>query len=85
MLYYIQEVRQKALQKERGYKMKIGDYIETPRFLNVKITAIYNENDNEKAYNDGYSEPTHYRKNDYYIRGKHTGLNTMVFAAIKRP
>lgn len=63
-------------------KMKIGDYIETPRFLRVKISEIYE--DNSRAVEDGFTEPTHYRDDDYYIRGKVTSTNRMSFAAIRR-
>ena len=62
--------------------IKTGDYIETPRFLKVRIAEVYTDND--KALNDGYVEPTHYRDEEYVIRGKHTGKNMMIFAAIKR-
>jgi hypothetical protein len=62
--------------------MKTGDYVETPRFLKVKIVEVYT--DNTKAMEDGFTEPTHYRDEEYHIRGKHTGPNTMIFAAIRR-
>ena len=62
--------------------MKIGDWVKTPRFLNVKISEVYDNND--IAYQDGYTEPTHYRDSEYHIRGKHTNINRMEFAAIKR-
>ena len=59
-----------------------GDDVETPRFLKVKIAEVYM--DNVKAFQDGYTEPTHYRSEEYHVRGKHTALNTMIFAAIKK-
>jgi Ni/Co efflux regulator RcnB len=62
--------------------MKKGDWVETPRFCKVKIQKVYRSN--ERAWNDGYTEPTHYRDSEYHIRGKHTGPNRMIFAAIKR-
>ena len=62
--------------------MKKGDYVETPRFLKVRIQEVYQ--DNAQALKDGYTEPTHYRSEDYHIRGKHIGINRMWFAAIKR-
>lgn len=62
--------------------MKKGDWVETPRFLKVKIEKVFRSN--ERACKEGYTEPTHYRDNDYYIRGKHIGPNRMIFAAIKR-
>jgi hypothetical protein len=36
------------------------------------------------AAKEGYTEPTHYENPEYDIQGKHTGLNTMIFAAIKK-
>ena len=60
--------------------MKIGDKIHTPRFLTVKIAAIFQHH--EDAYECGYAEPTHYRSNDISIVGKHIGLNRMRFAAV---
>ena len=62
--------------------MKKGDYIETPRFLKVKIQKVFRSN--QRALDEGYVEPTHYRDSDYHIRGKHIGTNMMQFAAIKR-
>lgn len=60
----------------------VGDYVETPRFCKVRIAAVYT--DNNEALENGYTEPTDYRNEEYHIRGKHTGINTMIFAAIKR-
>ncbi len=62
--------------------MKKGDWVKTPRFGTVKIQKVFRNN--ERAYKEGYVEPTHYKNPDYYIRGKHTGPNMMIFAAIKR-
>lgn len=62
--------------------MKKGDYISTPRFLKVKIHDIFY--DNNEAWAKGYTEPTHYRDEEYHIRGKNIGQNRMLFAAIKR-
>jgi len=64
-------------------KMKKGDYVETPRFLTVKIEKVFKSN--ERALREGYTEPTHYGNPEYHIRGKHTGPNMMKFAAIKKP
>jgi hypothetical protein len=61
---------------------KLGDLIETPRFCKVKIEKVFRSN--ERAYKEGYVEPTHYRDEKYHIRGKHTAPNQMIFAAIKR-
>ena len=62
--------------------MKIGDYVETPRFLKVRIEKVFDSRN--EARQEGYTEPTHYDKGDYEISGKHTGINTMKFAAIKK-
>ncbi len=62
--------------------IKQGDWIETPRFLKVKIAEVFE--DNSKAWDEGYTEPTHYRGEEYHIRGKNIGENRMVFAAIRR-
>lgn len=59
--------------------MKKGDYINTPRFLSVKIQDILTP---AQAREQGYTEPTHYRDADYNIFGKHTGVNQMIFAAV---
>jgi hypothetical protein len=62
-------------------KMKKGDYIKTPRFLTVKIADVFENL--EIAKEQGYKEPTHFEDENYEILGKHTGTNTMIFAAIK--
>jgi len=62
--------------------MQAGDYIETPRFLTVKIKAVYPSE--TSAVSNGYTEPTHYVNNEYGILGKSAGTNMMIFAAFKR-
>ena len=62
--------------------MKKGELIDTPRFCKVRIEKVFRSN--ERACKEGYTEPTHYRDNDYYIRGKCLGNNRMKFVAIKR-
>lgn len=62
--------------------MKKGDRIETPRFGMVKIQKVYRSI--STAEKEGFKEPTHYRGNDYFIRGKSIGINRMIFAGIKR-
>ena len=62
-------------------KVKVGDYIRTPRFLNVRIEEVF---PNERACREaGYTEPTHY-KGDVVVLGKSIGWNRMVFAAAER-
>jgi len=69
--------------------IKQGDTVNTPRFLRVKITEVIQDNRYmEKSRELGYTEPTHYtyalaHNPRYDILGKHTGLNTMVFAAVE--
>jgi len=61
--------------------MKAGDYIYTPRFCTCKIEKVF---DNKReAYAEGYTEPTHY-EGEYDILGKHTGINRMIFSAVKK-
>lgn len=60
-------------------KIKVGDYVRTPRFLNVRIESVLlTEAD---LFEAGYTEPTHFDAPDYVVRGKSIGLNQMVFAA----
>lgn len=61
--------------------IEAGDYVETPRFLTVKIQEVLSR---EEARMKGYTEPTHYIDTQYDIRGKSIGLNRMVFAAIRK-
>lgn len=63
-------------------EIKVGDYVRTPRFLNVRIENVFSsEEDMRKA---GYTEPTHFVDPDYVVRGKSIGINRMVFAAAKK-
>lgn len=71
-------------------EIKAGDKVRTPRFLSVNIEKVFKKpNDSSKiqyavAREEGYTEPTHYDDGRYDIFGKHTGFNTMVFAAIEK-
>jgi len=71
-----------GLSRKELLRVKKGEYIKTPRFLTVKIEKVFRSN--ERAYKEGYTEPTHYVNSEYHIRGKHIGENRMVFAGIKR-
>lgn len=63
--------------------MKIGDQIYTPRFCTVRIKEIYE--DRKQARIDGYTEPTHYDKDeDYEILGKSLDMYHMTFAAVRK-
>jgi hypothetical protein len=64
-------------------EIKLGDKVTTPRFLSVRIAAMF-ENI-ELAETCGFTETTHFREDsEYDIRGKHIGVNLMLFAAVKR-
>ncbi len=60
--------------------MNKGDWVNTPRFLKVKIEAVLTP---EQAREQGYTEPTHY-VGEYNILGRHIGPNCMVFAAVRK-
>jgi hypothetical protein len=62
--------------------MKKGDWVNTPRFLKVKIEEVF-ENRKE-AWEQGYHEPTHYESLEFDIFGKHTAINYMIFAAVRK-
>lgn len=63
--------------------MKKGDYVQTPRFGQVRIQAVY-ENKAE-ADRAGYREPAYATTNDGYgVAGKTLAVNTMVFAAYRK-
>ncbi len=59
--------------------MKINQYVETPRFGQVRIQGIMNAED---AHDLGYIEPTHYDDVEYQVMGRHIGTNRMIFAAV---
>ena len=61
---------------------KVGDVVQTPRFLHVTIREVF------KSYDDmakaGYTEPTHYR-GDFWVNGKILDEYHMRFAASPNP
>ena len=63
-------------------EIKLGDKVETPRFLTVRIQAFFLSV--EVANENGFTEPSHFRDEDYVIWGKPMGNNRMIFAAIPR-
>lgn len=63
-------------------KIKNGDCIYTPRFLNVRIEKVYKTIEN--ARNQGFTEPTHYENPYYEILGKSIGMNRMIFVAARK-
>lgn len=62
--------------------MKKGDYIQTPRFLGVKIEKVFKNEKN--AYKAGFTEPTYYDDPVYGIYGKVISQYKMIFAAFKK-
>lgn len=62
--------------------MKKGDYVSTPRFCSVRIEKVFRSEEN--ARKNGFCEPTHYVNGTYGVLGKHTGINTMIFAGYKK-
>lgn len=62
--------------------MKKGDFVNTPRFLKVRIQKVFRTQNN--ALKAGYTEPTYYKDYEgYQVYGKHTGPNHMIFAAVQ--
>lgn len=66
----------------QAFSIKSGDYIDTPRFLKVKIQKVFQNENN--ARKQGYHETTHYKNDAYGIYGKHTGKDQMQFAAFRK-
>lgn len=67
--------------------MNIGDYVSTPRFCTVRISAIFREE--QEARSCGYTEPTYYSGrgdggSDYIVLGKSLDLYHMIFAAVPK-
>jgi hypothetical protein len=63
--------------------LNVGDQIYTPRFCTVTIKAVYE--DRSKAYEDGFTEPTHYKQDpEYDILGKSLDMYHMHFAAVRK-
>lgn len=61
--------------------MKIGDYVYTPRFCTVRISAIFVSEAAARAA--GFCEPTYYKGN-YIILGKVLDMYSMEFAAVPK-
>jgi len=62
--------------------IKTGDYIRTPKFLQVRINEVFKSK--EEMQQAGYTETTHYRNNEWEIRGKSIDLYHMKFAACRK-
>lgn len=56
---------------------KVGDYVHTPRFLDVRISAVFDSY--EDMIKAGFTEPTHFR-GDFKVNGKSIDMYTMRFA-----
>lgn len=65
----------------KGIKMKIGDFVYTPRFCTVQIKEIFASEAEARAA--GYREPTYY-SGEYIILGKSLDMYHMEFAAIPK-
>ncbi len=60
--------------------LKVGDLVETPRFLKVRISEVFDSV--QEARKAGFVESTDYR-GDFKILGKSIDLYHMVFAAVR--
>ena len=56
---------------------KVGDYVNTPRFLQVRISKVFDSY--EDIVRAGFTEPTHFR-GDFKVNGKSIDMYTMKFA-----
>lgn len=61
--------------------MKIGDFVYTPRFCTVQISAVFATE--AETHAAGFCEPTYY-KGDHIILGKSLDVYHMEFAAVPR-
>ena len=62
--------------------IKTGDYIRTPRFLQVCINEVIKCK--KEMWQAGYTEPTHYRNDEWEINGKSIDMYHMKFAACRK-
>lgn len=63
--------------------MKVGDWIDTPRFCKVEIEQVFE--DRREAYKNGFTEPTHYRSDpEWDVLGKSIDMCHMTFAAVRK-
>jgi len=63
-------------------EIKVGDYVITPRFLQVRINEVFENED--KMYQADYTEPTHYINDEWEIGGKSLDMHHMEFAACRK-
>lgn len=59
-----------------------GDYVHTPRFLNVQIQDVFLSVDDLKKA--GYTETTHFRDENFEVLGKSIDSTHMEFAAARK-
>lgn len=62
--------------------MKVGSWVNTPRFCHVKIEAIFSTE--ASAREAGYEGPTYYDGAEYGVLGKSLDMYHMRFAAYKK-
>lgn len=62
--------------------LQIGDIVESPRFLKIRIGRIIS--DRREAKSAGYTQPTYCNDTVYDVRGKFVGSDGIEFAAIRR-
>ena len=63
--------------------MKVGSYVQTPRFGGCRIQEVFESR--EDAWKHGYKTETFVTTNDGYgVAGKTVGYNLMVFAAYRK-
>lgn len=62
--------------------MKKAEWVDTPRYGKVQIADVYESLADARA--QGYTEPTHYKDENYAVLGKSTRKDRMVFAAAKK-
>lgn len=63
--------------------MKIGDYVQTPRFLGVTIKYVFEKECDAIAA--GFKEPTYYDGNpEWDVLGKVLDMYHMQFAAVRK-
>ena len=70
----------KAPRSGRRGTVKLGNFVSTPRFCTVQISAMFAKE--REARECGYTEPTYYKGGDCVILGKSLDLYHMVFAAV---
>ena len=57
---------------------QVGDYIQTPRFCQVQVSAVFRDFDT--CYSCGFQESAHVIGREYVVYGKSIGMNRMIFA-----